>query len=398
MNKIYEYYNYIIILLISITITVCIICFYFIKNNTYMVTKERILIGYVENKKQFKQTNDRIEKDLKKRFAEIIINNNFDFNRVSVPKDYIISSNKIERLILDNIWAKGYTMKLDDKEIVLVSSINQGEEILRLLSNYYQEKFEIKNTKSIKVKNKVSYVKTVGDISEFHTSQEIANSIIKYNNKNIEPLINLEIIGYTSIEEKITHKVSLVSTEKLWLGEKKLKNRGTDGVKKINKKITLNNCKITEEEVLYEEIIKEPVKDVFLVGTKNPIIDKCVFLKKPCIGWISSPYGMRNGKLHKGIDIAADMKTSIKAALDGIVIFTGWQNGYGKVIIIDHGNGIETLYAHCSDIKVEKHQKVKTNDEIGNVGNTGRSTGPHLHFELRFNGISINPISYLKEN
>ena len=125
----------------------------------------------------------------------------------------------------------------------------------------------------------------------------------------------------------------------------------------------------------------------------------------PVQGRLSSPFGWRihpkfkSRKFHNGIDIAAPMGTPIKAANAGKVIFSGWYGGYGRVVILDHGqvNGVPTttLYAHMSRQKVVVGQSVVRGQTIGLVGSTGYSTGPHLHFEVRINGKPQNPQNYI---
>ena len=117
---------------------------------------------------------------------------------------------------------------------------------------------------------------------------------------------------------------------------------------------------------------------------------------KPTVGTISSRYGSRWGRTHKGVDIAASTGTQIKAAASGTVTAAGWNNGgYGNLIVISHGNGVQTYYGHCSYIGVKEGQTVSQGDVIGKVGSTGRSTGPHLHFEIRVNGTAYNPLNYV---
>ncbi|MBC2580942.1 peptidoglycan DD-metalloendopeptidase family protein [Clostridium sp. DJ247] len=120
------------------------------------------------------------------------------------------------------------------------------------------------------------------------------------------------------------------------------------------------------------------------------------FMFSPAIGIITSPFGIRWGKMHNGIDIGSSMGQSIFAAMDGKVSCTEWEDGYGNVIKIDHGEGVQTLYAHCSSIDVKVGQYVKRGEKIGEVGSTGRSTGPHVHFEVRVDGTPQNPLNYLK--
>lgn len=111
--------------------------------------------------------------------------------------------------------------------------------------------------------------------------------------------------------------------------------------------------------------------------------------------YISSYYGMRNGKMHTGVDFAASAGTHIYAWKSGIVTFVGWSGGYGKFIIVDHGDGTISRYAHCSGYAVSQGQIVSKGQTIGYVGTTGNSTGNHLHFEIKINDNFVNPLNYL---
>ncbi len=116
---------------------------------------------------------------------------------------------------------------------------------------------------------------------------------------------------------------------------------------------------------------------------------------------ITSPYGWRTHPIfgtsiyHSGIDIGADYGDTVRAADSGVVIYADWMGGYGKAVIIDHGNGISTLYGHNSELLVSEGQRVRKGDAISRVGSTGYSTGPHLHFEVRQNGSPTDPMAYL---
>jgi murein DD-endopeptidase MepM/ murein hydrolase activator NlpD len=112
-------------------------------------------------------------------------------------------------------------------------------------------------------------------------------------------------------------------------------------------------------------------------------------------GYRISPFGFRR-EFHDGLDIAAPYGTSIRAAADGMVVFVGYKNGYGNMVTISHGYGFETSYGHTSKILVKRGQKVKKGQIIAKVGNTGRSTGPHVHYIVRVNGVLKNPANYLQ--
>ncbi len=115
----------------------------------------------------------------------------------------------------------------------------------------------------------------------------------------------------------------------------------------------------------------------------------------PLCSTVTSQFGYRWGRQHQGIDIAASTGTPIGASKAGVVIWAGPQGGYGNLVLIDHGDGIVTAYAHQSEIIAYVGQRVERGERIGSVGNTGNSTGPHLHFETRVNGTAVDPMQYL---
>jgi murein DD-endopeptidase MepM/ murein hydrolase activator NlpD len=115
----------------------------------------------------------------------------------------------------------------------------------------------------------------------------------------------------------------------------------------------------------------------------------------PVSGPITSPFGMRWGRMHEGIDFGVPSGTPIHAAAAGTVVYCGWMEGYGNLTVIEHGGGIATAYGHQSSISVSCNQQVSQGQVIGAVGNTGHSTGPHLHFEVRVNGTPVDPLGYL---
>ena len=110
----------------------------------------------------------------------------------------------------------------------------------------------------------------------------------------------------------------------------------------------------------------------------------------------TSGYGPRWGRMHNGTDFAAPHGTPIRSTADGVVTYVGWQSAYGRLIKIKHDFGIETRYAHLSKFRVKKGQRVSRGQHIGDMGNTGRSTGTHLHYEIRIGGKPINPMKYIK--
>jgi len=113
---------------------------------------------------------------------------------------------------------------------------------------------------------------------------------------------------------------------------------------------------------------------------------------------VSSPFGFRWGRPHQGIDLAAPLGTPIFSAETGKVVYSSWKQGYGNFVVVDHGHGYETHYAHCSKMMVHVGQVVRKGQLIAKVGSTGNSTGPHLHFEVIANGIHRNPVKFLNHS
>lgn len=153
------------------------------------------------------------------------------------------------------------------------------------------------------------------------------------------------------------------------------------------------NAAITESEARATEVMVSlgKVKDYKIAVSKLPLAMpvKSAFR-------FTSGYGQRWGRAHQGIDMAGPVGTPIFSTADGVVTYAGWQRGYGNLIKIQHELGTETRYGHLSKIRVKVGQKVSRNSLIGDMGNTGRSTGPHLHYEVRVDGKAVNPMSFIK--
>ena len=132
-------------------------------------------------------------------------------------------------------------------------------------------------------------------------------------------------------------------------------------------------------------------------NTSTKKVNLGISLIRPTSGVVTSRFGSRWGSTHKGIDIGAPKGTPIKAAAAGTVTVAqyGYSGGYGNYVIVSHGKGVQTVYAHCNTLNVKVGQKVSQGQQIATVGNTGRSTGNHLHLEIRVNGVAQNPQNYL---
>lgn len=205
--------------------------------------------------------------------------------------------------------------------------------------------------------------------------------------ENVDNLEQAEEIVNIAKEEVDADEIDLIIIEKFTTEEIEIK---TSSLEEAKENIEKNFSKIYNEEIEKEE---EEIRVASL-----PEINGVKLVETPVIGTITSRYGEYSRlrvSLHTGLDISAPTGTDIKAVSDGTVTFAAYNGSYGNKVVIDHGNGVETLYAHASKIYVSVGDKVKAGDVIAAVGSTGNSTGPHLHLEVIKDGVTLNPQNYL---
>ena len=154
--------------------------------------------------------------------------------------------------------------------------------------------------------------------------------------------------------------------------------------------------KLTDEEKysLYDDYLSRFLTAVAFTPMGYPRISSLTSY----FGYRSDPFDSGHAEFHPGIDFKGERGDAAKCTANGKVVFTGWFGGYGNCVRIQHQNNFETLYGHLSKITVKVGQKVTAGDKIGEIGSTGRSTGNHLHYEVRKNGVPVNPISFLSLN
>lgn len=262
-------------------------------------------------------------------------------------------------ILLYKYRPNAYEIKMNDEYVFYIKDKDVFEEQLKSLQTELGKKFE-----NFKLEDKFTWSKAVID-SKYITSDEDLKNVIISNSKSKFKEIKNEDKKLES-ENKVPAKTT---------------------AKTANKTTTTTNLKASSKELKAK---------LSATSSKNKAaLSKKVKLLRPSEGIVSSNFGMRWGKMHKGIDIANDLGTPIYAAMDGTVTYSGWMEGYGKVIMIDHGNKLETVYGHCSVLRVKKGEKVSKGQRIGDIGSTGRSTGPHVHFEVKVNGVAEDPAKYI---
>jgi len=333
---------------------------------------------------------------------------NVDGKDVAILKDESTAESILSRVkdeyVKNNDEAENETISFREnvqivQKTVDISSVQDEDEVFDMLTEcteesriYVVEKGDTVSEIAERFKIKQSEIEKMNpgmDVDRIQIGQEIILSVPRYT-------INIESRGTKTYEESIPYEVEYEKTDSLYEGQSKVKVEGKEGKKSVTVEVIKINGIVSEEKVLSETIIEEPQNKVVLSGTKKrPSTMAYGEFIKPSRGSITSAFGQRWGKLHTGIDIGVDTGTEVKAADGGKVIFAGWKGNYGKLVIIDHENGYTTYYGHCSKLKVSAGQRVARGEVIALSGATGNVTGPHLHFEVRKNGVPQNPLKYL---
>lgn len=213
-----------------------------------------------------------------------------------------------------------------------------------------------------------------------------------------EPPLSVERQEQLYYEEEYDEEIIYVDNDEWYTTQEKTLQQPSAGFRKVAALVSFRNDKEVSREILKEEIVLQAVPKIVERGTKIPPS----YIKPISGGRMSSSFGRRKAPTkgastyHQGIDWAIPRGTAVYASSGGTVTKAGWGSGYGYVVYIRHPDGWETRYAHLNKVLVSAGQTVKQGQKIALSGNTGRSTGPHLHFELRHNGSAVNPLKYLQ--
>ncbi|MBA4685629.1 MAG: peptidoglycan DD-metalloendopeptidase family protein [Candidatus Galacturonibacter soehngenii] len=288
-----------------------------------------------------------------------------------------------------------------EQKIEVVETYVQSEEITDLetainLVTKDQEKNKIYEVISgdclsvVAQKNNVS----VSKIVEMNENLD-ENTVLQIGDEIVvtvpEPELSVIVTEQTTYEEEYTLPVEYIENDNWFTTKQEVMQEGSSGFREVTAKLTQRNGKETNREIIEENIITEAIPKIIQVGTQEPP----TFIKPITGGRFTSGFGKRWGRMHKGVDWACPVGTAVKASCNGTVVSAGWSNGYGYCITIKHSNGMQTRYGHLSKILVSSGDKVSQGDKIALSGNTGRSTGPHVHFEIIVNGDQSNPLNYL---
>lgn len=405
-------------------------------------------LGIVREQRDVLEILEMVSEELSLEYgSNIVINPETDITFkpvISYGKDIDDADTVLKRFTyMGDIQAQAYSIVVDGERIVTVESEKIANDVLEAIKKIYTDdsdtkyeyigfaedvKIEPYNTTLANVSSKsaalkkiksggqqeVTYTVKSGD-TLYGICEELGVTLseLKKMNPKIKetmtlhvgdkfvtqqeiPLITVETVEVSVFAEAIEYDTITKKSGSYYEGESVVTQAGKNGKARVTARLTKQNGKVVEREDLNVETIKEPVSRIVVKGTK-PVPPKKgtgTFIR-PVNAGVYASYGMRWGRMHYGLDYAAPTGTPIYAADGGTVTQAGWRGAYGYVITIDHGANKKTLYAHCSRIYVSVGTKVYQGQRIGAVGSTGRSTGPHCHFEILINGKNVNPAYYV---
>ncbi len=314
--------------------------------------------------------------------------------------DYTKDEFKSRILNSFNIKINGYAITINDKNFGYVATKEEKDLIVGSIIEKYINKIgaDSENLDYVGFEESIDIVPGEVEYSKIDSYSEVAQSIYDASVED-ENLLGINIALNVTDEVEFEPITIVKEDDNLYIGDTEV-NEGKNGIKLVHKEIVYNGDSKLNEQIISEEVVKLSEATVINKGTKNPYYDGVTFLSNPTSGgYISAPFGeIRNLASHKGVDIANDLGKDVRSALEGKVVYARYNNGgYGNLIILEHQGNIRTYYAHLSNMFVSEGDIVESDEVIGAIGSTGRSTGPHLHFELRVDGKPVNPLEYIEE-
>ena len=302
-----------------------------------------------------------------------------------IPKTGFTSESFLKNQIIamSGVVTEGYTVVVDGNPLVSVQSKEEAQAALSEIKQQYGgEESAILN--QVEIKPEFIALK---NLTSINTAKSILNSSLQIQSK--------EVVTYV---QEVPFETQSQENPELYQGNQEILQEGQNGSQEVVARVTKINGVEQKADVLSAQNIQQPVQQVVQVGTKEKPtgIGTGVF-SQPFYGTITSRFGARWGRTHKGVDIAGALDSPVAAADNGVVVAAEYRSDYGNLIILDHQNGMQTYYAHLNSIGVAVGDLIEKGQEIGKVGSTGNSTGPHLHFEVRKDGVPYDPTEFLAQ-
>ena len=275
------------------------------------------------------------------------------------------------------------------------SQMNSVEEAIELVTKEKAEKkmYEVQEGDTLSSIGR-AYGLSLDELLEMNTNYD-EEGLINIGDRIVvtvpEPELSVVTVEQKTYKEKYYADVEYIYNDSQYTTYEAVIDEGTVGKRSVTANVTYVNGVETSREILEEEVIKESSPKIIEKGTIIPP----TFIKPISGGFMTSGFEARWGSFHYGVDWACSTGTSVMASCSGTVVSAGWAGSYGYSIVLDHGNGVQTRYAHLSQILVEYGQFVNQGDVIAYSGSTGFSTGPHIHLEIIMDGVRVDPLGYI---
>lgn len=320
----------------------------------------------------------------------------------SAPNEAI--SDVVSQENVSEVMLQGEALYIDGEFVAAFNSKAEAEDVLNIVLDARASALAIDSKAENSFVNKIDFVS--GEYSETMfvdktkaVSLLSGESVNDYSDKELSVKLSVSSVINVSKNVVLEYNSKTVYTDAMRNGAKKVVTKGYDGEgQEIYRVVSIDGVE-TERTFVTLEVTTEPVDEVIRVGVQSNGSNVASLNKfiKPYDGNVTSYTGPRWGRTHNGIDISKQgcYGDPVVAAYGGTVVRADVYNGYGNCVIIDHGDGIKTLYAHLSAFSVKVGDVVSTGAEIGKIGSTGVSTGPHLHFEVHVDGEIVNPLIFV---
>ncbi len=411
-------------------------------------------LGYVSDESVYEQAEHMMQQRIIYEDGNDILETNPQFSLSVVDKDQLINEDNLTDQLIKNsnqeiTEAEG--LYIDGEFYGAVKDAGVLEEQLDSMLQVYRDKepdAEVSFVKDVEIKQGLYLTASVVDTKELTdlitgevqtektytvvegdtptgvaSKNDVAYSELKALNPDIEtnflpgrelvlqasePFLSVKVSKVMTYNETVSYETEEIEDDNYVKGYSVLKQEGQDGENQITAKVEYVNGTEVSRDILETVVLKEPVTKQIIKGTREPASNDSVsrgkgesitaaagtqFMWPVGGGYTSSGYG--GSRRHKGTDIAAPKGTPVYASASGTVTLAKWYSGYGKCVIIDHGNGYQTLYGHNSELYVQVGQYVEQGENIAAVGMTGQATGNHCHFEVRYNGSILNPENFI---
>lgn len=355
----------------------------------YEIVAEGKVIGFVENRKDFHEITDKINTEIEETYGiDSELESKFKLVEKASTKDDITTSDELWHNIseVSGMMKEAYILSVSGEETVVLGSYADMMELLKK----ELEKYKIDDGDTDFCES-IEYEKKYVPKAKILTLEEAEKYFETNKPLNVKTTVVNEYsasVGFDTVEQ---------NDDTMYRGSRLVLREGVPGESIVTDEIQYMNGEEVSRKTIKEKTVKKPVSEIVSIGTLEPPPGYGTgHFALPIQGTLTSSYGQRWGRLHGGIDLAAASGTPIGAADNGTVIFAEESGSYGLLMKVDHGNGYVTYYAHCSGFIAKVGDCVGKGEKIAYVGNTGNSTGPHCHFEIRCNGERVDPLAYLE--